>query len=39
VAKEAINKLPASIAAKAQIISQWDEKSVFFNRKILKNYN
>ena len=36
-AKEAINKLPASIAAKAQIISRWDDKSVFFNRHVLKN--
>jgi hypothetical protein len=37
IAREAINKLPASIAAKAQIISKWDEESVFFNRQALKN--
>lgn len=36
-AREAINNLPASIAKKAQIISHWDEKSVFFNRRVLKN--
>ncbi len=36
-AKEAVNKLPASIATKAQIISRFDEKSVFFNRQVLKN--
>ncbi len=36
-AKEAINKLPASIAAKAKIISHWDEKTVFFNGQVLKN--
>jgi hypothetical protein len=36
-AKEAINKLPASIAKKARIISRWDEKSVFFNRQVIKN--
>jgi general secretion pathway protein A len=36
-AKEAINVLPAAMAAKAQIISQWDKTSVFFNRQALKN--
>lgn len=36
-AREAINNLPASIAKKAQIISHWDEKSVFFNRRVLRN--
>ncbi|HOW56741.1 MAG TPA: AAA family ATPase [Smithellaceae bacterium] len=36
-AKEAIKILPAEVTAKAQIISHWDDKSVFFNRQSLKN--
>jgi general secretion pathway protein A len=36
-AKEAINKLPGPMAKKAQIISQWDENTVFFNRQALKH--
>ncbi|MGV8059418.1 MAG: AAA family ATPase [Smithellaceae bacterium] len=35
-AREAINVLPAALAAKAQIISRWDNETVFFNRQILK---
>jgi hypothetical protein len=37
VAKEMINSLPAPIAAKAKIISQWDENSIYFNRQNLKH--
>lgn len=37
VAQEMIDSLPAPIAAKAKIISQWDEKSVYFNRQNLKH--
>lgn len=36
-AEEAINKLPPAMAVKAQVLSHWDEKSVFFNRQALKN--
>lgn len=36
-AKDAIGALPTDMAAKAQIISSWDAKSVFFNRQALKN--
>jgi general secretion pathway protein A len=36
-AKEEIKKLPAPIAAKTQIISRWDESTVFFNRQALKH--
>ena len=36
-AKEAIKILPAEMAEKAQVISRWDEKSVFFNRQSLRN--
>ena len=31
-AKEAISKLPGTIAGKTKIISQWDTSTVFFNR-------
>jgi len=36
-AKQAIAALPPEIAAKAQVAASWNEKSVFFNRQILKN--
>ena len=37
VAQDMINSLPASIAAKAKIISQWDESSIYFNHQNLKH--
>lgn len=36
-AQEAIGKLPPVIAARAKILSQWNEDTVFFNRRPLQN--
>ena len=35
-AQEALNELPSSIAAKAQVVSSWDKNTIFFNRQALK---
>jgi hypothetical protein len=37
VAQDIINNLPAPVAAKAKILSQWDESSIYFNHQNLKH--
>jgi hypothetical protein len=35
-ARDAAGKLPAAVASKVKILSQWDADTVFFNRRALQ---